>query len=111
MRRTLSLVVLPDAAAVAERVADRVLSVVASQPRPTLGLATGETMRPVYERLAAAGARGFSFAGVTCFNLDEYVGLPPTHPSSFARVMDSLFFDHVDVPAHARRFPSAASPE
>jgi glucosamine-6-phosphate deaminase len=111
MRRSLTLTILPDAAAVAERVADRILSLAASRARVTLGLATGDTMRPVYERLVAAAARGASFSGATCFNLDEYVGLAPDHPSAFAHFMHRHFFDHVDVPERARRFPPTAPAE
>jgi glucosamine-6-phosphate deaminase len=105
MRRSLTVTVLPDAAAVAERVANRVITLAASRSRLTLGLATGETMRPVYRRLVAAGRSGFSFSGVTCFNLDEYVGLGPDHPCAFAQFMRRNFFDHVDIPAQARHFP------
>jgi glucosamine-6-phosphate deaminase len=45
---------------------------------------------------------GLSFARVTTFNLDEYVGVGPDHPGSFRRYMDETFFRHVDVaPARA----------
>jgi glucosamine-6-phosphate deaminase len=35
---------------------------------------------------------------VTTFNLDEYLGLAPSHPRSFHRFMREAFFDHVNVP-------------
>jgi glucosamine-6-phosphate deaminase len=43
-----------------------------------LGLATGSTPLPTYRELIRrhAAAVGPSYAAVTCFNLDEYVGLP-----------------------------------
>jgi len=85
-------VVLADAAAVAERVAALLL---ADRLRPQfpLGLATGRTMAPVYASLArrldrlepALAAR---VRDTWCsFNLDEYVGLTPQDPSSFAATM------------------------
>ncbi len=49
------------------------------KPAAVLGLATGATPLPAYQELTRrhrAGA-GPSYAAVTCFNLDEYVGLPP----------------------------------
>ncbi|HEY0933789.1 MAG TPA: glucosamine-6-phosphate deaminase [Trebonia sp.] len=60
-------------------------SVVRRTPAAVLGLATGSTPLPAYQELTRrhqAGA-GPSYAGVTCFNLDEYVGLPAGHPQSY----------------------------
>jgi len=65
---------------------------------PVLGLATGRTMIPVYERLVAWHRDdGLSFSRATSFNLDEYCGLAATHPSSFASYMRAHLFDHVDM--------------
>jgi glucosamine-6-phosphate deaminase len=64
-----------DIAAVA---ADVVEAVVRRNPAAVLGLATGSTPLPVYRELKRrheSGA-GPSYTTVTCFNLDEYVGLP-----------------------------------
>ena len=85
-------VVLADAAAVAERVAALLL---ADRLKPTLplGLATGRTMEPVYAALARRLGRlepALSTrvrAGWSSFNLDEYLGLGPQDPSSFAATM------------------------
>ncbi len=89
---TIAPVVLADAAAVAERVAALLLADRLRPDRP-LGLATGRTMEPVYAALAqrlgrlepalAAQVR----AGWSSFNLDEYVGLGPRDPASFAATM------------------------
>ena len=35
---------------------------------------------------------------VTCFHLDEYVGLPETHPASFRRYLKEKFCDCIDGP-------------
>ena len=44
-------------------------------------------------------ARGeLDFSEVTTFNLDEYVGLPPGHPQSYAHFMRENFFAHVNIP-------------
>ncbi|AFY30210.1 glucosamine-6-phosphate deaminase [Cyanobium gracile] len=85
-------IVLADAAAVAERVAALLLADRLRPGRP-LGLATGRTMEPVYTALArrlgrlepalAAQVRH----GWSSFNLDEYVGLGPHDPASFAATM------------------------
>lgn len=92
------LVVLDDAVAVAADVANRIVAELSSRPSSVLGLATGETMRPVYGELVQAYRDGrVSFAGSTSFNLDDYVGVPPQHPASFPRFMNETLFDKVDV--------------
>ncbi|SFG63180.1 glucosamine-6-phosphate deaminase [Palleronia marisminoris] len=65
-----------------------------AKPDLVLGLATGRTMEEVYARLVASGV---SFARCTTFNLDEYVGLPPDDPNSYASYMRHHLFDHVDI--------------
>ena len=58
--------------------------VVRRKPAAVLGLATGSTPLPTYrELLRRDAAVGPSYAGVTCFNLDEYVGLPAGHAQSY----------------------------
>jgi glucosamine-6-phosphate deaminase len=85
-------VVLADAAAVAERVAALLLAD-RLQPALPLGLATGRTMEPVYAALARRLGRlepGLATrvrADWSSFNLDEYVGLGPQDPASFAATM------------------------
>jgi glucosamine-6-phosphate deaminase len=50
-----------------------------------LGLATGSTPLPTYRELIRRheAGTGPSYAAVTCFNLDEYVGLPVGHEQSY----------------------------
>ena len=38
-----------------------------------------------------------SFAEVKTVNLDEYLGLAPTHEQSYRYFMQSNLFDHIDV--------------
>src|SRR5262245_55212616 len=64
----------------------------------TLGLATGSSPLSVYRELIRRHRKdGLSFADVNAFLLDEYVGLPPTHPQSYAHVIRAEFTDHVDI--------------
>src|SRR4051794_36818363 len=95
--RCLRVLVLPTAEAVATAAAARIADLVAARPDATLGLATGETMRPVHEGLVEAHRAGLSLAGLTTFNLDEYVGLGPEHPASFAAFMRATLFDLTDI--------------
>jgi glucosamine-6-phosphate deaminase len=69
-----------------------------AKPDIVLGLATGRTMEMVYEHLARMHReQGLSFARVHTFNLDEYIGLPADHPSSYRHYMDKHLFLKVDI--------------
>src|SRR5688572_13550866 len=87
----------------AERdVAHEVVALVADAARQSapcvLGLATGGTMVGVYAAIVAeARARSVSFAHVDTVNLDEYLGLGPEHPRSFAAFMREHLFRHLDL--------------
>lgn len=39
-----------------------------------------------------------SFKHVITFNMDEYVGLPESHPESYHSFMAKNLFDHIDCP-------------
>ncbi|MBR1167958.1 glucosamine-6-phosphate deaminase [Bradyrhizobium sp. DASA03005] len=95
------------AAAAAERGAERIVACMRNRTQLTLGLATGATMTPLYARLVAASRAGLiSFREVTCFNLDEYVGLAPSSAGSFHRYMHEHLFGHVDIEAGRARLPN-----
>jgi glucosamine-6-phosphate deaminase len=70
---------------VAGLAADIVERAVAARPGAVLGLATGSTPLLTYRELIRRHERGQgpSYDAVRCFNLDEYVGLPPGHPESY----------------------------
>ena len=91
---------MTDAMAVAEAVAERLLQERRTSPQRPLGLATGRTMVPVYRALwrqfsrLSAPEQGAIRQGWLSFNLDEYVGLGPTDPRSFAAFMA----DQLQVP-------------
>jgi glucosamine-6-phosphate deaminase len=81
------------AAHVADAAFDLFSKQIASKPTSVLGLATGGTPEPFYERCVAANQIGALTLGrVTTFNLDEYVGLDARHPNSYRTYMrDKLF--------------------
>ncbi|WP_279062814.1 glucosamine-6-phosphate deaminase [Dermabacter hominis] len=64
----------------------------------TLGLATGSSPIAAYDELARRHRdEGLSFANVTVFMLDEYVGLSPEHPQSYARFIREHLVEKVDL--------------
>lgn len=65
-----------------------------------LGLCTGSTPIETYAELARMVKAGeVSFKNVISFNMDEYVGLPESHPESYHSFMHKNLFDHIDEPA------------
>jgi glucosamine-6-phosphate deaminase len=80
-------------------VAQRVADAVAREPALVLGLPTGRTSIGVYEQLRELQATGrVDFARAVTFNLDEFAGIPPSHPGSFRSFMDRHLFAHVNLP-------------
>lgn len=100
------VIIEKDAGQVAE-VAEALLRRQLSQkPKAVLGLATGATPLQLYQRLVEANKGGLlSFAGVTSFNLDEYVGLEPGHVQSYRYFMDQNLFNHVDIDRSRTHLP------
>ena len=65
-----------------------------------LGLPTGSSPIGTYNELIRLNKEGYvSFKNVITFNMDEYVGLPKSHPESYWSFMHRNFFDHIDIPA------------
>ncbi|HSW28578.1 MAG TPA: glucosamine-6-phosphate deaminase [Longimicrobiales bacterium] len=63
-----------------------------------LGLPTGASPIGTYKHMVNLHRQGkVSFEHVVTFNMDEYVGLPETHPESYHYFMWHHLFGHVDV--------------
>ena len=87
-----------DAAAMSRRAANIISAQVIIKPNCVLGLATGSTPIGTYQQLVERCKNGdLSFAEVTTVNLDEYLGLAPTHEQSYRYFMNHNLFDHVDI--------------
>src|SRR6202167_47196 len=81
----MEVVPLGSADEIAALAADVFEALVRRKPEAVLGLATGSTPLPAYQELIRRHEAGVgpSYAAVTCFNLDEYVGLPAGHKQSY----------------------------
>jgi len=87
-----------DAAQVSLQAAELIASAVRKKPSLVLGLATGGTMVDVYRQLVLFHQEDhLDFSRVVTFNLDEYLGLSPSHPQSFHHFMQEHLFAHVNV--------------
>src|ERR1041384_1161827 len=77
-----------------------VATAVRSKPDIVLGLATGNTPLGLYKHLIELHRTGnLDFSRASSFNLDEYLGLPPTHPQSFHYFMEHNFFSQQSIKA------------
>ena len=58
-------------------------------------LATGASQFEMLQELVRADV---DWKRVTCFHLDEYIGLPATHPASFRGYLQERFVEQVEGP-------------
>ena len=88
--------VFADERAVADALAVIVVSAVRDAPRSVLGLPTGRTPVLLYNELVQRSRAGtLDLSHVTTFNLDEFLGLPATHPGSYRHFMEHHLFGHL----------------
>lgn len=82
----------------ARAAAQRLVDAVNRNPNLVLCLPTGRTPKLTYQQVVRAYNQGdVSFAEATIFIVDEYLGLGPDDPGSFARYMRDHLFDHIDI--------------
>ncbi|WP_280743564.1 MULTISPECIES: glucosamine-6-phosphate deaminase [unclassified Parabacteroides] len=63
-----------------------------------LGLPTGSSPLGMYKNLIELYKKGIvSFEHIVTFNMDEYVGLPQSHPQSYYTFMWENFFNHINI--------------
>lgn len=87
-----------------------IASLLQTNPRATLGLATGGTPVGVYQHLIELHKQGLvSFKDVRSYNLDEYIGLAEDHSESYRRFMNEKLFNHVDIDLNNTHVPSGVS--
>lgn len=78
--------------------ADMIEKLVREKPDCCLGLATGSSPVGMYKELARrCHEEGLDFSRVSSVNLDEYVGLEPTHDQSYRFFMDDNLFNHINI--------------
>jgi glucosamine-6-phosphate deaminase len=84
--------------AAADLIAATVRQQVEARGQCVLGLATGGTPIPVYQRLVSLYRAGeVSFANTTTYNLDEYYPISPLDPNSYRAYMHWHLFSQIDL--------------
>ncbi|MDG4857510.1 glucosamine-6-phosphate deaminase [Streptomyces sp. T-3] len=80
----MEVVIVPDAKAGGELIAEAMAALLRRKPDALLGVATGSTPLPIYEALTAKVSGGDVDASrARICQLDEYVGLPAGHPEAY----------------------------
>lgn len=99
----MELRIAPDYATMSEYAAQYLADALAAKPDANIIMPTGETPRGFYVALARLHQRGaFDVSRLRIFQLDEYVGLAPDNPRSFAgwlrrALLDPLGIDNTRV--------------
>ena len=102
----MEIIIQPDSHQASQIAARIIARLVRNKPHSVLGLATGNTPLQLYRNLVTLhGDTDLDFSDVTSFNLDEYVGIPPAHPSSFHSYMWAQLFSHVNLPKERINIP------
>ena len=103
----MNIVICDDYQQMSARAAKIFIDYVKANAQAVLGLATGSTPIGVYQQLIEGYKTGdISFAEVTSFNLDEYIGLHRDHPQSYYYFMHEQLFNHVDIQGQRVFIPS-----
>jgi glucosamine-6-phosphate deaminase len=106
------VIIAPSAGEASAEAARIAAALVRAKRSAVLGLATGSTPLRFYAGLAEMHERdGLDFSGVTTFNLDEYVGLAPEHPQSYAHYMREHFFCRVNIQPERIHVPNGLAPD
>ncbi|MBA3707989.1 MAG: glucosamine-6-phosphate deaminase [Planctomycetes bacterium] len=103
----MKLIVCENREASADLIAGMLVTAITKNPRLRLGLSAGRTSLLAYEELACRyHEQGkFSFAKVTAFTTDEYVGLQPEDRRSTRSIMNAHLFRQVDIPREQTFIP------
>src|SRR2546426_8432261 len=114
-REHIRALVVPDHDALALRLADRIVEIIARETaakgRCVLGLATGSTPLGIYRELIRRHQAGeVDFSRVVTFNLDEYYPMPPDSPHSYRRYMWENLFAHVNIRPEQVHVPDGGVP-
>jgi glucosamine-6-phosphate deaminase len=102
----MEIIIQPDSQQASQVAARIIARLVRGKPHSVIGFATGNTPLQLYKNLVRMHREeGLDFGGVATFNLDEYVGVPPAHPSSFHSYMWAHLFSQLDIPNNRINIP------
>jgi glucosamine-6-phosphate deaminase len=102
--------VFKDDRTLARTLAAHIAQSLVGKPDLVLGLPTGRTPIRLYHELGAMHAKGqIDFARATTFNLDEFLGIPSSHPGSYRSFMQEHLFSRVNLSPERINIPNGAA--
>lgn len=104
----MEIIIQPTAKDASETAANIIANVITRKPDAVLGLATGSTPVPLYQRLIKMK---LDWSKVTTFNLDEYVGLPRDHSQTYHTFMWENLFQHINIKPENIHIPDGNNPD
>ena len=106
----MKITVCKDERTLARALAGQIAQLLAEKPHLVLGLPTGRTPIRLYHELGSMHAKGqVDFAHATTFNLDEFLGIPSTHPGSYRSFMQEHLFSRVNLSPQRINIPNGAA--
>lgn len=107
----MEIIISKDSKEASARAAEVVKKQLRDKRASVLGLATGGSVLELYRNLVEMCKKGeLSFKKVSTFNLDEYVGMPPTDSNSYRYFMDENLFSKVDIDKSNTHIPNGCAP-
>jgi glucosamine-6-phosphate deaminase len=99
-----------DERTLARTLAGQIAQALAEKPDLVLGLPTGRTPIRLYHELGSMHAKGqIDFARATTFNLDEFLGIPSSHPGSYRSFMQQHLFSRVNLSPQRINIPNGTA--
>ncbi|HBC87015.1 MAG TPA: glucosamine-6-phosphate deaminase [Lentisphaeria bacterium] len=106
----MEVIIRPDKEKATELVAKLIAKAVRARPSLVLGLATGNTMEPLYSKLVEMHRKEkLDFSKCRTFNLDEYVGLEADNRNSYRHYMDEHLFSRINIDRRNTHLPSGTA--
>jgi glucosamine-6-phosphate deaminase len=108
----LRITVFSDERALDRQEAARISEALKAKPDLVLGLPTGRTPIRLYHEVGTLFSHGqIDFSRATTFNLDEFFGIPSSHPGSYRTFMEQHLFSRVNVAPERINFLNGGAPD
>lgn len=106
----MEVIIRPDKDKAIELAARVIAKAVREKPTLVLGLATGNTMEPLYAKLAEMHKKDkLDFSLCRTFNLDEYVGLAQENENSYRYYMNKHLFSKINIDLRNTHLPNGTA--
>jgi len=104
--------IFKDERVLARTLAAHIAQAVIAKPDLVLGLPTGRTPIRLYHELGGLHAHAqLDLSRATTFNLDEFLGIPPSHPGSYRAFMEEHLFSRVNLAAERINVLDGGAPD